>query len=34
MKEGGLVNRAAGLKDNSSRLWTEASEMQSDLKCV
>lgn len=34
MKEGGLVNRAAGLKDDSTRLWTEANETQSDLQCA
>ncbi|XP_054459158.1 laminin subunit alpha-3 [Anoplopoma fimbria] len=34
VKEGGLVNRAEGLKDNSTHLRTEASETQSDLKVL
>lgn len=32
MKDGDLVNWAAGLKDDSSRLWTEAKETESELK--
>lgn len=32
VEEGGLVNRTEALKDNSTRLWTEANETQSDLK--
>ena len=32
--EGGLVNRAQGLKDNTAGLWTKAKETQSDLKGV
>ncbi|XP_078114223.1 laminin subunit alpha-3 [Sander vitreus] len=32
VKEGGLVNGAAGLKNNSTRLRTEANETQSDFK--
>ncbi|XP_054875241.1 laminin subunit alpha-3 isoform X3 [Amphiprion ocellaris] len=31
-KEGGLVNRADGLKDNSTHLWREANDTQSHLK--
>ncbi|XP_051232166.1 laminin subunit alpha-3 isoform X2 [Dicentrarchus labrax] len=34
LKDGGLVNRAEGLKDNSTHLWTEANETQSDLKLL
>lgn len=34
VKDGGLANRAKGLKDNSSRLKTEANETQTDLQSV
>ncbi|XP_039668362.1 laminin subunit alpha-3 [Perca fluviatilis] len=34
VKEGGLVNGAAGLNDNSTRLRTEANETQSDFKML
>ncbi|XP_031724153.1 laminin subunit alpha-3 [Anarrhichthys ocellatus] len=34
VKEGGLVNRAEGFKDNSTHLRTEANETQSDLKVL
>ena len=32
MKDGDLVSGAAAIKDNASRLWTEAKEAQSELK--
>ncbi|XP_073332501.1 laminin subunit alpha-3 [Pagrus major] len=34
VKEEGLVNRAEGLKDNSTRSWTEANKTQSDLRSL
>ncbi|XP_074492138.1 laminin subunit alpha-3 isoform X2 [Sebastes fasciatus] len=34
VKKGGLVNRAEGLKDNSTHLRTEANETQSDFKML
>eukprot|EP00064_Thunnus_orientalis_P005002 superscaffoldBa00000475_g5015 len=34
VKGGGLVNRAEGLKDNSSHLQTEANETQTDLEML